>query len=142
MGRRVARLAALAALVAGIGVGLYTYYGPTGMMCSVRYEVIGGGQTQTAPPPQEECRSTSLAENDTAAGAFAFLSVWSLAPGLAVAGSYGPKKLAVALASVAFAMEFVTFLAAMSVGFLYFLIVMPLTGIALIAAIARDNPRT
>lgn len=137
MGRRVARLTALAALVAGIGVGLYTYYGPTGVMCSVRSGAIGGGQTQTAPPPQEECRTTTLAETDRGGLGFTLLSVWSLAPGLALAGSFGPKKVGVALASVAFAMELVTFLAAMSVGFLYFFIVMPLTGVALVAAIAR-----
>jgi hypothetical protein len=132
---RVARSVSLAALVAGIGVGLFTYYGPTGMACQVSTSVTVRGDAVTTPTPAPmECRPTRLADSDQTGRALAFLAVWSLAPGLAFAGSFGPQRLAVTLASVAFVVELLSILGAMSVGFLYFLLVMPLTGLALFTA--------
>jgi hypothetical protein len=132
MWHRAARLASLAALVAGIGVGLYTYYGPTGMRCSVSTSATVRGDVVITPSPAPmECQTTRLADGDQGGRALAFLAVWSLAPGLAFAGSFGPQRLAVTLASVAFAIELLSIIGAMSVGFLYFLVVVPLTGLAL-----------
>jgi len=143
MWHRLARFSALAALIAGIGVGLYTFYGPTGMSCSVRGTVtVSGGVPITSSPAPMECHPTTLAQQDQSGRALAFLAVWSLAPGLAFAGSFGPQKVAVTLASIAFAIELLSIIGAMSVGFLYFLIVLPLTGLALFTAVMpRPPPR-
>lgn len=142
MWHQVARLTSLAALAAGIGVGLFTFFGPTGMTCSVRgTATVSGGVTVTSSPAPMECHSTTLAEGDQSGRALAFLAVWSLAPGLALAGSFGPQKAAVTLASIAFAIEFLSIIGAMSVGFLYFLIVLPLTGLALFTAVMPRRPQ-
>ena len=137
MWHRAARLLALAALAAGIGVGAYTYYGPTGMQCGVRtsISVDRSGSPGPAVTSPEECRTTRIADSDSGGRALMFLAIWSLAPALALAGSFGPQRVAVTLASVAFLIELLSIIGAMSVGFLYFTIVLPLTGLALFAAV-------
>lgn len=132
MWHRAARLASLVALVAGIGVGLYTFYGPTGMMCRVSTSAtVRSDVVITSSPAPMECQTTRLADGGQSGRALAFLAVWSLAPGLAFAGSFGPQRLAVTLASIAFVIELLSIIGAMSIGFLYFLLVLPLTGLAL-----------
>ena len=137
MWHRAARLLALAALVAGIGVGAYTYFGPTGMQCGVTTTISVDRSGSPLPPvtAPQECRTTRIADADQSGRALVFLAVWSLAPALALAGSFGPQRAAVTLASVAFLIEALSIIGAMSVGFLYFLIVLPLTGLALFAAV-------
>ena len=137
MWHRAARLLALAALVAGIGVGAYTYYGPTGMQCSVTTS-IGTDRSGSPGPPvtaPQECRTTRMADSDRSGSALLFLAVWSLAPALALIGSFGPQPASVTLASVAFLIELLSIIGAMSIGFLYSFIVLPLTGLALFAAV-------
>lgn len=139
MRHRVARLASAAALAAGLGVGLFTYYGPTGMSCRMSGATVRGDSVVTATPTATECQSTRLADADRSGTALALIALWSMAPALALAGSFGPQPVAVALASIAFLIQLSSFIGAMSVGFLYFFVVMPLTGLALAASALRGR---
>lgn len=142
MWHRVARLTSLAALVAGIGVGVYTFYGPTGMTCRSQSSATARGDVVvTSGPAPMECRTTRLVDSGGSGRALAFLAIWSLAPALAFAGSFGPQPLAVVLASIAFVIELLSIIGAMSVGFLYFLVVVPLTGLALFTAVMPRRPQ-
>ena len=76
-----------------------------------------------------------MADTDPSGRALMFLAVWSLAPALALVGSFAPQPVGVTLASVAFVIELLSIIGAMSIGFLYFFIVLPLTGLALFAAV-------
>ena len=142
MWQQAAKLIALIALIAGIGVGLYTFYGQTGTVCRATATLTAGGQAVVTPAPAPmECHATRLADRGQGPLAVAFLAVWSLAPALALAGSFGSHKLAVMLASVAFVIEFLAIVGSMSVGFLYFFLVMPLTGLALLTAVMPRGRR-
>ena len=136
MWHRAARLLALAALAAGIGVGAYTYYGPTGIMCtSSGSVVVRGGASAVPTTVRQECHPTRMADSDPDRRALALIAFWSLAPALALLGSFAAQPIAVTLASVAFVIELLSFIGVMSVGLFFFMIVLPLTGLALFAAV-------
>src|SRR3990170_7786571 len=101
---------------------------------------VRGDVVVTSTPAAMECQSTSLAGGGQSGRALAFLAVWSLAPALALAGSFGPQKLAVTLASIAFVVELSSIVGAMSIGFFYFLLVLPLTGLALFTSAIQPRP--
>src|SRR5688572_20604639 len=107
------------------------------MQCGVRTSISVDRSGSPLPPvtAPEECRTTRMADTDRDGRALLFLAVWSLAPGLALVGSFGPQPAAVTLASVAFLIEALSIIGAMSIGFLYFMAVLPLTGLALFAAV-------
>lgn len=76
-----------------------------------------------------------MADSDPDGRALALIAFWALAPALALLGSFTAQPIAVTLASVAFVIELLSFVGVMSVGLFFLIIVLPLTGLALFAAV-------
>lgn len=138
---RLARMASLLAVAAGLALGVFILFGPTGTICS-----LGpiGLEQPTATFSPANCHSTNLVtvQRDSLFPApLLFIAAWALAPLLAFAGvrmRFRGQAFGLVLVLLAFLVEASSFIS-MGGGFLFALYVSPFLFIALLASL-RARP--
>jgi hypothetical protein len=133
---RIARVASLLALGAGVVMGWGILFGPFFYGCTTT--AVSPGQT---PAPQI-CRGSSLIEvqgNDLFPAPLLWILMWSFAPLLAVIGVWLGARPRVWLIVLALVME-LTGVISLGGGILFALVIEPLLLITLVASL-RSRPR-
>lgn len=133
---RVARIASLLALAAGVILGWGILFGPFFYGCTTT--AVAPGQS---PAPQV-CRGSSLIEiqgNDLFPAPLLWIVMWSLAPLLAVIGVWLSSIPRVWLVTLALLME-LTGIMSLGGGILFALVIEPLLLVTLVSSL-RARPR-
>ena len=133
---RIARVASLVALAAGVVMGWGILFGPFFYGCTTT--AVAPGQS----PGPEICRGSSLIEvqgNDLFPAPLLWIAMWSLAPALAVIGVWLGHHPRVWLIVVALVME-LTGVISLGGGILFALVLEPLLLITLVATL-RSRPQ-
>lgn len=129
---RIARLASVLALAAGVILGLGLLFGPFFYGCTTT--AVAPGQT---PAPQI-CSGSSLIEVQGSDHLFPapllWILIWSLAPALAVIGVRISSRPRIGLIALALLME-LTGLISLGGGFIFTLLIEPLLLITLVASL-------
>jgi hypothetical protein len=133
---RIARIASLLALAAGVILGWGILFGPFFYGCTTT--AVAPGQS---PGPQV-CRGSSLIEiqgNDLFPAPLLWIVMWSLAPLLAVIGVWLSSRPRVWLITLALLME-LTGIISLGGGILFALVIEPLLLVTLVSSL-RARPR-
>ena len=128
---RIARLASLLALAAGVVLGLGILFGPFFYGCTTT--AVSPGQT----PGPEICRGSSLIEvqgNDLFPAPLLWILMWSFAPLLAVIGVWLSARPRVWLLMLALLME-LTGIISLGGGILFAIVIEPLLLITLVTSL-------
>jgi len=133
---RIARVASVLALAAGVILGWGILFGPFFYGCT---------STTVAPdqtPTPQVCRGSSLIEvqgSDLFPAPLLWILMWSLAPLLAVIGVWLSRRPRIRLIAIALLME-LTGVISLGGGFIFALVIEPLLLITLIASL-RARPQ-
>jgi len=133
---RIARVASVLALAAGVILGWGILFGPFFYGCT---------STTVAPdqtPTPQVCRGSSLIEvqgSDLFPAPLIWILMWSLAPLLAVIGVWLSRRPRIRLIAIALLME-LTGVISLGGGFIFALVIEPLLLITLIASL-RARPQ-
>jgi hypothetical protein len=129
---RLARLASLLSLAAGVVLGWGILFGPFFYGCSTG--AVAPGQT---PGPQT-CRGASLIEVQGSEHLFPapllWIALWSLAPAFAVIGMWLSRRRRIWLIALALVME-LTGIISLGGGFLFTIVIEPLLLLTLVASL-------
>ena len=128
---RVARVASLLALAAGVILGWGILFGPFFYGCTTT--AVAPGQT---PGPQI-CRGSSLIEvqgNDLFPAPLLWIAMWAFAPALAVVGVWLSARPRIWLIVIALLME-LTGIISLGGGFIFTLVIEPLLLVTLVASL-------
>ena len=114
------------ALVVSLAMCVYFLFGPTGTMCTI-----------STSSPEQVCRSTTFFEiqGDRLFPALYFIAAWTLAPALAVIGTWPPRR-NVALVALAAIVE-ISGIVSLGGGILWAITAGPLLLFALAATLRR-----
>jgi hypothetical protein len=128
---RIARVASLLALAAGVILGWGILFGPFFYGCTTT--AVAPGQ----PPAPQVCRGSSLIEvqgNDLFPAPLLWIIMWSLAPALAVIGVWLSARPRTWLIVLALLME-LTGIISLGGGFIFTLVIEPLLVTTLVASL-------
>lgn len=132
---RIARIASILALATSLTIGVVFLFAPLGTECS------SGPVSPGQPQPPASCRNVGFFETqrDSLFPALVFVAAWSLAPLLAVAGTW--RRPNVALVAIAAALE-LGGIVSLGGGFLWAITAGPILLVALVLTIvARASTR-
>ena len=132
---RIARVASLLALAAGVILGWGILFGPFFYGCTST--AVAPGQS---PGPQT-CRGSSLIEvqgNDLFPAPLLWIAMWALAPALAVIAVWLSERPRIWLIVLALLME-LTGIISLGGGFIFTLVIEPLLLITLVASLRARN---